>query len=704
MITGVPLFKIFGACKNVKCLTQLHSLAVKTGFINDSVFAGKLIDLYSKLTPFETTRKLFEETPHRDVYIWNCVIKCCCSAKRYGETLFLFRRLFSFRRPDHHTVSVTLKACARLRALHFGKIIHGFGKKDNQVDSNLFVGSELIELYSKCGEMDDALRVFEEYSEPDVVLWTTMITGYEQNGDYEEALAFFAEMVVIDQVVPDSVTLVSVVSACAKLLNLNVGRSVHGYMIRWGFENILPLSNAFLNLYAKTGFVKAAARLFMKMREKDAISWGSMISCYAHHGNAAQALDLFNDMITLSGECDAATLISALQACEVTCDLEMGKGIHELASKNGLELNILVSTALIDMYLNCASPDEAIRIFERMPEKDAMCYSSLLSGCVENGLFYKSIQVFRDMIVAGHQPDAVSMVKVLTACSESGVLQQTSFFHGLGIKNGLENKRFVGASLIESYAKCGSLDGSIEVFNGIEDRDLVIWSSMFAGYAFHGKGHEAIELFNQMVKSSSIKPNHVSFLSILSACSHAGLVKEGIEVFNMMVNEYFLKPTEKHYGIIVDLLGRNGDLENAVEFMKRMPDPAEASTWGALLGACRIHQNMLIGEAAAKKLVRLDPGHAGYYLVFSNIYAVDARWERAAEVRKMVKHKGLGKVPPGRSVIELRDEAFGFTANDRSHQDSAQIYGLLTKLDWTMKEHSKFSRMDFRLHDSGEIL
>ncbi|XP_073145752.1 putative pentatricopeptide repeat-containing protein At3g01580 isoform X2 [Henckelia pumila] len=674
----IPSVKIFGTCKNVKCLTQLHSLTIKTGLINDCVFGGKLIDLYSKLTPLETTRKLFDETPHRTVYVWNCVIKLCFREKQYRELLLLFRRLFSFGRPDHHTVSVSLKACVRLKALDFGKIIHGFGKKDNQVDSNLFVGSELIELYSKCGEMNDALRVFEEYSEPDVVLWTAMITGYEQNGEPKEALAFFTKMIVIDWVVPDSITLVSVVSASAKLLNLKGGRSVHGYMIRWGFENILPLSNALLNLYAKTGFVNAAARLFMIMREKDAISWGSMISCYAHSGNATQALDLFNEMITLSRECDAATLISALQACEVTCDLEMGKRIHELASQNGLELDILVSTALIDMYMKCASPDEAIGIFKRLPKKDGMCYSSLLCGCVQNGLFYKSIQVFCDMIVIGLRPDAVSVVKILTACSESGALQQISCFHGLAIKNGLENKHCVGASLIESYAKCG--------------------------YAFHGKGQEAIELFNQMINSSSNKPNHVSFLSILSACSHAGLVKEGIEVFKMMVNEYFLTPTRKHYGMIVDLLGRNGDLENALEFIKRLPDPAEASTWGALLGACKIHQNMVIGEAAAKKLVRLDPGNAGYYLVLSNIYAVDARWESAAEVRKVVKHKGLDKVTSGRSVIELRHESCSFIANDRSHRDSAQIYELLIKLDRRMKEHSRFSCMDFQLHDFEEIL
>lgn len=696
MITGEILIKFFDACRSGRCLIQLHSVTIKTGLTQDTFFAAKLIDLYSQIAPLRTARKLFDETPHRTVYIWNRILKSYSRDKQYEESLFLFSHLFLSEKPDLYTIPIALKASAGLKALDFGKIIHGFVEKSDQIGRDLFVGSALIELYSKCGKMDDAMRVFDEYSEPDTVLWTTIITGYGQNGQPIQALEFFAQMAMAEGVVLDPITLISVVSACAQLFNLKAGRSVHGYMIRVGLESSgLSLLNALLNLYGKTGSVNAAAKFFKKMKEKDVISWGSMIACYAHHGVAEEALDLFNEMVARGIEPNVVVLISALQACEATYNLEGGKRIHKLAVRKGLDLDILVSTALIDMYMNCCSPNEAIEVFERMPEKDAVCFSAMLHGYVQNERACESIGVFCDMLANDFQPDAFDVVKILMACSELGVLQQTSCIHGFAIRGGLGNNSFVGASLIESYAKCGSLDGAIAVFRQIRDRDVVIWSSMLAAYGFHGQGQEALELFNQMTKHSAVRPNDVSFLSILSACSHAGLVKEGIETFNLMVKDYQLTPNSKHYGIVVDLLGRIGELDKAMGFISRMPEPVEANVWGALLGACRIYQNMEMVEIAAKKLLQLDPCHAGHYVLLSNIYAVDEKWVNVAEIRKLVKEKQLKKIS-GQSVIGIRDEVCTFIANDRSHQDSKQICELLVTLQGMMKEN-------ILLHDTNGI-
>ncbi|KAK6153094.1 hypothetical protein DH2020_012733 [Rehmannia glutinosa] len=680
MITGEQVIKFFEACKNGRCLNQLHSLTIKTGFKLDTFFAAKLIDLYSRFTPVETTRKLFDETPHRTVYIWNSILKCYCRDKQYKETLSLFSHLFLSEKPDLYTISIVLKACAALKALNHGKIVHGFVRKSAQINRDLFVGSALIELYSKCGEIDDALCVFEEIPEPDTVLWTTMISGYEQNGEPIQALEFFARMVIAKGVLIDSITLISVVSACAQMFDLKAGRSIHGYMTRMGFESGLSLLNALLNLYGKTGSIHAAANMFEKMPERDVISWGSMMACYAHNGCAREALDLFDEMVARGIDPNAVILISALQACEATCNLQGGKQIHKLAIKKGLDLDILISTALIDVYMNCFSPDEAIEVFDEMPERDAVCFSAILHGCVENGRAGKSIGIFREILANGFQPDAFDVVKILTACSELGVFQQTSCVHGFTIKGGLADNSFLGASLIESYAKCGSLDGAIAVFRQIIDRDVVIWSSMLAAYGFHGKGQEALQLFNQMIKHSAVRPNEVSFLSILSACSHAGLVKQGIKIFNMMVKDYGLTPNSKHYGILVDLLGRIGELEKAMGFIGQIQEPVEANIWGALLNSCRIYQNMEIGEIAAQKVFDLNPCHAGHYILLSNMYADEKRWDNAAEVRKFVREKQLKKFS-GESVIEIRDEVCSFIANDRSHQDSKQILELLCILE-----------------------
>ncbi|OMO77445.1 hypothetical protein COLO4_25161 [Corchorus olitorius] len=586
--------------------------------------------------------------------------------------------------PDNYTLTIALKACAGLQLLKQGEILHGFLRKNEKIGLDLFVGSALIEFYSNCGKMRDASKVFKEFEKPDVVLWTSMVSGYEQNGCFEEAVAFFSEMVMEKGVDPGHVTLVSLVSACAKLSNLKLGRSVHGFVIRRGFENELCLVNALLNLYAKTGFVKAAEILFRRMAGKDVVSWSSMIGCYSHNGNAVEALRLFNDMINKGVQPNAVTFVSALQACAAACDLDEGQSIHELATKGGFDVEVSVSTALIDMYMKCLSPNEAVNVFKKMPRKDVVSWAAMLSGYAQAGMAYKSIGVFRDMLSSGIQPDAVSMVKILASSSELGILRQAVCLHGFISRSGFDSNAFVGASLVELYSKCGNLDYAVKVFEGSIDKDVVLWSAMIAGYGIHGQGGESLKLFEQMVKSSAARPNNVTFLSILSACSHAGLVSQGIEIFHMMVNEYGLYPSSEHYGIVVDLLGRTGELDKAMEIINQMPIPVEPHVWGALLSACRIHHNLEIGELATKNLLHLDTNHAGYYILLSNMYAVDGKWGNVEKVRTLIKEKGLKKMF-GQSMVEISNEAHSFVADDKFHPECEKIYELLRQLEVIMR-------------------
>lgn len=630
------------------------------------------------------------------------MLNCYCADKQYQETLSLFSHMLSSEKPDYFTVAIVLKACSALRARDFGKKIHGFVKKNESIDSNLFVGSRLIEFYSKCGNLDDALHVLGDYDMPDVVLWTTLVTGYQQNGEPDKALDTFSRMVMVGGLTPDPVVLVSIVTACAQLLDLNAGKSVHGFMIRKKFGG-LSLLNALLHLYAKSGSVKAAANLFSVMEEKDVISWGSLISCYAYNGYASHALELFDEMMVRGIEPNSVVAISALQACEAARDVELGKKLHKLAVDQGFELDVMVATALIDMYMSCTSPDEALELFGRMDEKDAFVWSAVLCGCVQNGLANQSMGVFRDMLCTQIQPDAVIMVKILTACAELGILQQVCCLHGYLIRGGFDNSTFVGASLIEAYAKCGSLGDAIKVFKGMTEKDVVTWSSMFAGYGFHGQGRELLELFYEMINSSTVSPNNVTFLSILAACSHAGLVEEAIKLFNMMINDYQLIPESKHYGIMVDLLGRTGDLNHAMDIINQMPLPVHPDVWGALLSASRIHRNMEMAEVAARNAFHLDPNHAGYYVLLSHMYAADGKWDNAARVRTFVKENQLKKVS-GRSILELRDEIHSFIANDRYHPNSEQIYDLVSVIHAKMREEGYNLELDFLLHDNEDGL
>ncbi|KAK7286808.1 hypothetical protein RJT34_22071 [Clitoria ternatea] len=683
------LVKLLETCCSKISVAVLHSQCLKVGLAYDSFIVTKLNVLYARYVSICQAHKLFEETPCKTVYLWNGLLRSCCSEGEWVETLCLFRRMnadavSTGERPDNYTVSIALKACTGFQKLEVGKMIHGFLMKE-KIDGDLFVGSALVELYSKCGQMTDALKVFMEYPKPDVVLWTSIITGYEQSGSPELALTFFSRMVVSEQVNPDPVTLVSAASACAQLSAFKLGRSVHGFVKRRGFDTKLCLSNALLNLYGKTGSIKSAANLFREMPDKDIVSWTSMVACYADNGAETSALSVFNEMIYKRIQPNRVTVVSALRACASCSNLEEGMKIHKLAVNYGFELDIAVSTALMDMYMKCFLPGKALDIFNRMPKKDVVAWAVLLGGYAEIGMAHKSMGVFCNMLSDGTRPDAVAVVKILAASSELGILQQAVCLHTFVTKSGFDNNEFIGASLIELYAKCSSMDNANKVFKAMLHKDVVTWSSIIAAYGFHGQGEEALKLFYEMANHSAVKPNMVTFISILSACSHAGLIKEGIRMFDIMVNEYQLMPNSEHYGIMVDLLGRMGELDSALDIINDMPMQPGSHVWGALLGACRIHQNVKIGEIAAKKLFPLDPNHAGYYILLSNIYCVDNNWNDAAKLRTLIKENRLKKFV-GQSMVELKNEVYSFVAGDRLHVESDQIYEMLRKLDAKMRE------------------
>lgn len=684
--------KLLETCCSKLSISQLHSQCLKAGLVHDSFIVTKLNVLYARYASIHHAHKLFQETPRRTVYLWNALLRSYCFEGEWVETLSLFRQMNNVssvsieERPDNYSVSIALKSCAGLRKLLLGKVIHGFLKKV-RIDGDMFVGSALIDLYTKCGQMNDAVKVFMEYPKPDVVLWTSIISGYEQSGSPELALAFFSRMVVSEKVSPDPVTLVSVASACAQLSNFKLGRSVHGFVKRKGLDNKLCLANSLLHLYGKTGSIKNASNLFREMSDKDIISWSTMVACYADNGAETDVLDLFNEMLDKRIKPNWVTVVSVLRACACISNLEEGMKIHELAVNYGFEMETTVSTALMDMYMKCFSPEKAVDLFNRMPKKDVIAWAVLFSGYADNGMVHESMWVFRNMLSSGTRPDAIALVKILTTVSELGILQQAVCLHAFVIKNGFENNQFIGASLIEVYAKCSSIEDANKVFKGMTYKDVVTWSSIIAAYGFHGQGEEALKLFYQMANHSDTKPNNVTFISILSACSHSGLIKEGINMFDIMVNKYKLKPNSEHYAIMVDLLGRMGELDMALDVINNMPMQAGPDIWGALLGACRIHQNIKMGEVAAKNLFSLDPNHAGYYILLSNIYSVDENWHSATKLRRLVKEKRLNKIV-GQSMVELKNEVRSFIAGDRIHDESDHIYEILTKLHAKMREEA----------------
>lgn len=630
---------------------------------------------------------MFGEMTKRSLYQWNTLLKSLSRDKQWEQVLRHLGQMFrDEEKPDNFTLPVVLKACVELREVKYGEMIHGLVKKDATVGSDLYVGSALIDMYAKCGRMTDALKVFDELEKPDIVTWSSMVSGFEKNGFPFEAVEFLRRMAMASDVSPDRVTLITLVSACTKLSNSRLGRCVHGFVMRRGFAKDLSLLNSLLNCYAKSRAFKEAVNLFKMMAEKDVISWCTLIACYVQNGAATEALRVFNEMMDNGTEPNVATMLSVIQACAAAHDLEQGRKTHELAIRKGLETEVKVSTALVDMYMKCFSPEEAYAVFSRMQKKDVVSWVALISGFTLNGMAHRSTGEFSKMLLENNtRPDAILMVKVLGSCSELGFLEQAECFHSYVIKFGFNGNPFIGASLVELYSRCGSLGNASKVFNGITLKDTVVWTSLITGYGIHGKGTKALETFNQMVQSSEVEPNEVTFLSILSACSHSGLIHEGLRLFELMVSDYKLVPNLEHYAVLVDLLGRVGELDTAVEVINRMPFSPTPQILGTLLGACRIHQNGEMAETVAKKLFELESNHAGYYMLMSNMYGVKGEWDNVEKLRVSVKNRGIKK-GLAESLIEIRRKVHRFVADDDLHPEKEPVYGLLKQLGLHMRQ------------------
>ncbi|MQM23511.1 hypothetical protein Taro_056576, partial [Colocasia esculenta] len=600
------LWKLLESCIPARDVAQVHPKLLKKGLLHapSSSFAPKLVSLYGELESLRAARKLFDEISDRSAILWNGLLRSHCRAGEWADVLHLFRSMVTGTGPDEFTLPIALRACAGLSALQHGKALHGYVVKSKRevIRSDVFVGTALVEMYSTGGEMTSAVKVFETYTRPDVALWTSVVTGYQQNGRAEEALLFFSRVLMENEyLIPSPISLVSLVSAITSLGSLACGKCCHGYTFRRGFECDLPLANSLLNMYTKLGGVEQVKKMFAAMSRKDVITWSCMVSFYAQKGSTKEALDHYKRMSHAGLLPNSVTVIGILQACALVSDLQEGKKIHEYAILKGFELEVAVATALIDMYMKCSCLKEAEDLFSRMPRKDVVSWAALINGYTHNGLPVQSLMVFSRMLSTGTSPDAVTMVKVLAACSQLGGIRQALCVHGFLIRGGFDQKTFIGAALVDMYSRCGSLEDAIQVFESTREKDVVLWSSMISGYGIHGLGNNAVLSFKQMLKSS-VKPNHISFVSLLSACSHSGLIDDGKKIFSDMICTYGVVPGMEHYSAMVDLLGRSGELSEAFELIKQMPIPAGPHVWGAFLAGCRIHGNIEMGELAARTL------------------------------------------------------------------------------------------------------
>ncbi|KAL5736949.1 hypothetical protein ACOSQ2_031737 [Xanthoceras sorbifolium] len=687
------VLKVCSGLAMVELGRQLHGLAMKYQFVSNIYVGNALVDMYGKCVGLDDAKKVFQMMPKRDCVSWNSFVTACAVNGMVFEALEVLERMSSSDdkspnlvswsavvggfaqngyneeaikmlvrmqeeglEPNAQTLASVLPACARLQKLSLGKEFHGYITRHGFMH-NPFVVNGLVDVYRRCADMGSAFKLFSKFSVKNEVSCNTMIVGYCENGNVYDAKELFDQME-----------------------QLGV--------------------------------------------EKDVISWNSMISGYVDNFMFDEALTMFKDLLMEEDiKPNSFTFGSALTACADMASLKLGKEIHAHAIIYGLQTNTFVGGALVEMYCKCQDLDAAQMAFDQVTARDTPTWNALISGhahCnhienikhllqkmkddgfeqniytwngiiaghVENNHHDRAMQLFSEMQTSNLMPDIYTVGIILSACSSLATIERGKQVHAHSIRCGYDSDVHIGAALVDMYAKCGSLNQALSAFKRISNPDLVSQNAMLTAYAMHGYGEEGIAHFRRML-ADSFRPDHVSFLSVLSSCVHAGCIDRGREFFDLM-GYYNVKPSLKHYTCMVDLLSRAGELHEAYETVKRTPMVPDSVMWGTLLGGCVIHGNVELGQTAAEKLVELEPENSGNYVLLANLYAYAGRWSDLVRTRQTMKHRRMHK-NPGCSQIEDRDGIHGFLASDRSHERTEEIYTTLDSLTVHIKIQFKIS-------------
>ncbi|RWR73241.1 pentatricopeptide repeat-containing protein, chloroplastic-like protein [Cinnamomum micranthum f. kanehirae] len=576
-----------------------------------------------------------------------------------------------------HPSLLHLENCNSMSQL---KQIHGHMIRTG-LFSNVYAASRIVAFCAleDTGSLPYARIVFDQIPSPTKFIYNTIIRGYTNRDLPREAVLFYRE-VMEGGLSPDNFTFPSLFQACA---DLDEGKQLHCHVVKFGFASDVYVQNTLMNMYSNRGCLTSAKRVFDKMSERTVVSWATMIAAYTNWDRSSEALSLFHRMQFGNVRPNEVTLVNVLTACARARNLDMAKKIHEYMMENQMGFHLVVVTALVDAYCKTGCMFLARKLFDEMPERNLFSWNIMIKGYVEDSDYKEALVFFQEMQGNGVKPDKVTMTSLLLACSHLGAVELGKWLHAYINKENIEVDVALGTALVDMYAKCGCIESASRVFYEMPQRDVMSWTSMIGGLAMCGHAEKALELFSEM-QSSGVKPDAVTFVGILAACSHAGLVDKGCSYFRSMSCVYNIEPTIEHYGCVVDLLGRAGQIERAEEFIKRMPMKPDYFVLGGLLGACRIHGNLEVAERAARKLLDLDPTNGGAYVLLSNIYGSVQKWDEVKRTRELMAERNIKK-PPGCSLIEVDGIVHEFVMGDKSQPQSDEIYLMLEDLIHRLK-------------------
>ncbi|KAF8720329.1 hypothetical protein HU200_023823 [Digitaria exilis] len=554
-------------------------------------------------------------------------------------------------RPDAFTLPLLNRAAASLPGFVGGA--HSFGIRAG-FGGNLFFCNTLLDAYARNGLVAPARQVFDEMRVRDVVSWTTLVSAYAGADDPREVYQLVAAMRTVGGCEPSAVTLAVVLRVCTARKDTAGGRQLHCYAVKSGWAGDSLFLNSMLTHLSRTASLENAVMMFEQSPRRDTVSWNIIISEHSSQGNVSKVADMYERMRAeeVCPSCETLTAVVAVFAKHRF--LLQGKKLHSFAVRNGLLDTILVAS-FVDFYAKCGEILSSVQLFEEFRWRSSCLWSAMLWAFIHHAMFLDAIHLFENMMGSLCFPSADVLRGVIICYTEIGALKFGKAAHGYVIRNNYTAESescALETSIVKLYAKCGCILLAERCFSRILYKDIVSWSSMIEAFTIHGHGKEALTLFNKMMEEG-IKPNGVTFLSLLSACSHSGLVTEAHELFDHMTKTFRLAPDLGHYTCMVDVLGRSGNLEEALQVIRDMKVKPDGRIWGALLSSCRMHSNSKLASFAAQKLVELEPDNVGYHVVFSNVHAGGGRWAEVEDIRSSMVGNKMEKSPGWSCVSDI---------------------------------------------------
>ncbi|KAI3524077.1 hypothetical protein L1887_02715 [Cichorium endivia] len=621
---------------------------------------------------------------------WNYTIREAVNQAQYQNALFLFRQMMQKSlQPNHLTFPIIAKACGKLNNIHYSKIIHAQIVKSS-FSSDIYVQTATMDMYIKCNHINIAHQVFDKMPKRDIASWNALLLGLAQLGLVSQVLSLFKQM-RFERIQPDSVTVIGISQSIRNREYLWLMKAIHSFGIQIGVEVDVSVSNTWVSSYSKLRDLHSAEKVFLEIDSvfKTVITWNCIIAGYAYFKKSLKAISFYKDMLFNGFKPDLSTNLNLLSSIGHQESLFHGQLIHSHGIKLGFDLDISIKNTLISMYSKSGNLNAARFIFDGMITKTCVSWTAMIGGYAEKGNLDEALTLFHSMESNGIKPDLVTILNIISGCGETGNLEIGKWVENYAVLNGFKTNLMVLNALIDMYAKCGSIKEAREIFYTMHEKTVVTWTSMISGCALNGEFQESLMHFFHMLELG-VKPNHITFLAVFQACNHGGFIKKGWEIYDLMTKVYKIEPKLDHYSCMIDLLGRNGKLNEAFDLIQKMPMNPDIGIWSSLLSACKIYKNVEIAEVAAWNLFEMDSKSAVPYVEMANIYASVGFWNGVMKVRRLMKRNQVVK-NPGESVVHVNGKSYKFTVEDLCHPKRSVIYEVLDGLGLEMKNESDLS-------------